>query len=56
MERAKAQRAAIPPKNTETLTAAQQRDIAEIEARRAVLDPAAQADAAPVNEKTQKAE
>lgn len=56
MERAKAQRAAIPPKNTETLTAAQQREVAEIEARRAVLDQSAQADAAPIDESRQKAE
>ena len=56
MARAKAQREAMPAKNTETLTAAQQRDIAEIEARRAVLDPAAQENAAASGENTTKAE
>jgi Na+-translocating ferredoxin:NAD+ oxidoreductase subunit C len=53
MARAKAQREAAPRKNTEVLTPEQQREIAEIEARRQVLAPA-DTDAAPpvtVNEK-----
>ncbi len=41
MERAKAQREAAQIKNTENLNAQQQRDIAEIEARREVIQPAA---------------
>jgi electron transport complex protein RnfC len=47
MERAKAQREAAQIKNTENLNAQQQRDIAEIEARREVIQPAAPA---PVDE------
>ena len=41
MERAKAQREAAQSKNTDNLNAQQQRDIAEIEARREVIQPAA---------------
>ena len=47
MERAKAQREAAQVKNTDNLNAQQQRDIAEIEARREVIQSAA---SAPVNE------
>ncbi|MDD2744608.1 MAG: electron transport complex subunit RsxC [Rhodocyclaceae bacterium] len=47
MERAKAQREAAQIKNTDNLNAQQQRDIAEIEARREVIQPTA---AAPANE------
>ena len=47
MERAKAQREAAQIKNTDNLNAQQQRDIAEIEARREVIQPSA---AAPANE------
>ena len=47
MERAKAQREAAQIKNTDNLNAQQQRDIAEIEARREVVQPAA---TAPVDE------
>ena len=47
MERAKAQREAAQIKNTDNLNAQQQRDIAEIEARREVIQPAA---TAPVDE------
>ena len=47
MERAKAQREAAQIKNTENLNAQQQRDIAEIEARREIIQPAAPA---PVDE------
>jgi Na+-translocating ferredoxin:NAD+ oxidoreductase subunit C len=52
MARAKAQREAAPRKNTEALTPEQQRDIAEIEARRQVL-ASAEAETTPVtvNEK-----
>jgi Na+-translocating ferredoxin:NAD+ oxidoreductase subunit C len=53
MARAKAQREAVQPKNTETLTAEQQRTVEEIEARRVVLDPAAQKPVAPPGEKTE---
>ena len=41
MARAKAQRDAMPAKNTEAVTIEQQRAIDDIEARRAVLAPAA---------------
>ena len=37
MERARAQREAVQPKNTDGLTIAQRKEIAAIEARRAVL-------------------
>ena len=37
MERARAQREAVEPKNTDGLTIAQRKEIAEIEARRAAL-------------------
>jgi electron transport complex protein RnfC len=47
MERAKAQREAAQIKNTDNLNAQQQRDIADIEARREVIQPAA---TAPVDE------
>ena len=50
MERAAAQRAAAQPQNTETLTPAQQREIAAIEARRA---EAGVSEAATENEKPQ---
>lgn len=53
MARAKAQREAVQPKNTETLTAEQQRTVEEIEARRVVLDPAALEPVAPSGEKTE---
>ena len=56
MARAKAQRAATPARNTEILTAAQQHDVAEIEARRAVLDPVVQAARPAAGENTEKAE
>jgi hypothetical protein len=39
MERAKAQREAVQIKNTENLNTQQQRDIAEIEARREGIQP-----------------
>jgi len=42
MERAKAQREAAQPKNTEGLTSEQQRAVGDIEARRVVLDAAPQ--------------
>lgn len=55
MARAKAQREAVQPKNTEQLSAVQQREQAEIEARRQaahLTDPAQAEPAAPASEKT----
>ena len=45
MERARLQREAVQPKNTEGLTIAQRKEIAEIEARRGVLEEKAAPDA-----------
>ena len=45
MERARLQREAAQPKNTEGLTIAQRKEIAEIEARRSVLEEKAAPDA-----------
>jgi H+/Na+-translocating ferredoxin:NAD+ oxidoreductase subunit C len=56
MERAKAQRAAIQPKNIEALSADQQRTVAEIEARRAILAPPPPETATATGEPSQKAE
>ena len=53
MERAKAQREAAQPKNTEALTAEQQRAVDDIEARRAVLETAPRTEAAPASEKAE---
>ena len=53
MERAKAQREAAQPKNTEALTAEQQRAVDEIEARRVVLETNQRADTAPASEKAE---
>lgn len=56
MERAKAQREAMPAKNTESLSAAQQQEVAEIEARRSNLVPPIETPAPPQGESPQKAE
>ncbi|MGB8543692.1 MAG: electron transport complex subunit RsxC, partial [Azonexus sp.] len=53
MERAKAQREATQPKNTEALTTDQQRAVDEIEARRTVLETTPLAEAAPLSEKAE---
>ncbi|MGV0952253.1 MAG: electron transport complex subunit RsxC, partial [Azonexus sp.] len=53
MERAKAQREAAQPKNTETLTAEQQRAVDEIEARRVVFEANPEQAATPASEKTE---
>ncbi|MGB7535117.1 MAG: electron transport complex subunit RsxC, partial [Azonexus sp.] len=53
MERAKAQREATQPKNTEALTTDQQRAVDEIEARRSVLETTPLAEAAPLSEKAE---
>jgi electron transport complex protein RnfC len=54
MARAKAQREAAQVKNTEALTAEQQRAVAEIEARRSVLvEPAPQEPAPPASQKAE---
>ena len=56
MARAKAQREAIPPKNTESLTPQQQHDLTEIEARRTVLEPQTETPNAAPSENLPKAE
>ena len=56
IERAKAQREAARPKNTEALSADQQRAVAEIEQRRAVLEPVLTDAAAAAGESPGKAE
>jgi electron transport complex protein RnfC len=56
IERAKAQREAAQPKNTETLSTQQQRDIAEIEARRTVLEPTTPEAVVPAGDNSQKTE
>jgi len=56
IERARAQREAAQPKNTEALKASQQREIEEIEARRQaanLTDPGEPATAAPGSEKAE---
>ena len=45
MERARQQREAVQPKNTDGLTVAQRKEIAEIEARRSALEQEAAPDA-----------
>ena len=56
MERAKVQREAAQPKNTEALSADQQRAVAEIEQRRALLEPVPPDVATPAGESREKAE
>jgi electron transport complex protein RnfC len=56
MARAKAQREAVPPKNTESLTPQQAHDLAEIEARRTVLEPKTEAPDVVASENPPKAE
>ena len=56
IERAKAQREAAQPKNTETLSPQQQRDIAEIESRRTVLEPATPEAVVPASDNARKTE
>ncbi len=56
MERAKAQREAAQPKNTEALSADQQRAVAEIGQRRVGLQPVPPDAAAPAGESREKAE
>ncbi|MBL8419691.1 MAG: electron transport complex subunit RsxC, partial [Dechloromonas sp.] len=56
MERAKAQREAAQPKNTDALSADQQQAVAEIKQRRAVLEPVLPDTAAPSGESCTKAE
>ncbi|WP_265943869.1 electron transport complex subunit RsxC [Dechloromonas sp. A34] len=53
MARAKAQREAVQPKNTEAVTIEQQRAMDEIESRRVVLAPAAQEPAGPTGKKAE---
>ena len=53
MARAKAQREAVQPKNTEVLTAEQQQAVADIESRRTVLAPAGQEASPPASEKAE---
>jgi electron transport complex protein RnfC len=53
MARAKAQREAVQPKNTENLTSEQQKVAAEIEARRVAAHLIEPEPAAPASEKTE---
>jgi electron transport complex protein RnfC len=56
MERAKAQREAAQPKNTEALKAAQQKEIDEIEARRLAAGLSGAAEPAAASPASEKAE